>query len=553
MKKIIIAFALSFIVCSCNGFLDMTPRDSISDKVMWAETESAEYAVNSIYSYAYDIFATWPSAVGMTEAFTDEFKYGSYVNFAYCLIPSQVAYGGTNLTNSFVSVYLGCWSQLYSAVRRTNEAIYNLKTLGTALPETDQLRLMGELRLMRGWLYFELMKRYKEIIIYDEDLSQITIDKALSTEQQGWDMVWSDLSAAAESLPVKADAKGRLDRGAAFALQARAMLHAGEWQRVIDAVDALGGLGYALMPSYGDAFTTSVMAGNTEAILQYSFSYSDGVTHDFDFYYTPGGDYKLVGQQGGGYGTPTQEMVESYELAEGGFPDWSPWHSESGTMAEPPYDKLEPRFQATVLYNGASWKGRRIEPFVGGTDGWCQWNKEPQPQGRTTTGYYLRKFVDESHDLAARSQSTQHFVILRYGEALLNKAEACFRSGDAAGANAAIRAIRSRAGLPYTDRSGDALWQAIRQERRVELAFEDDWYWSLRRWGAAAGEYPEGLNNYQVHGLKIEATSVDGQYRYSYVSVDDKDRNFPKKMYRFPIPEGELNSNALVEQYPEWN
>ena len=109
-------------------------------------------------------------------------------------------------------------------------------------------------------------------------------------------------------------------------------------------------------------------------------------------------------------------------------------------------------------------------------------------------------------------------------------------------------------GLPYSNKSGSALWSAIRQERRVELAFEDHWYWDLRRWGDAVKDYPEGLNNYQVHGLKIEATAVDGQYQYTYVSVDDKDRNFPSKMLnRFPIPDGELNSNALVNQYPEWN
>ena len=552
MKKIITALGICVLAVSCNAFLDLTPRDSISDKVMWAGTESAEYAVNSIYSYAYDIFASWPSAVGMTEAFTDEFKYGSYVNFAFCLIPSQVAYGGTNLTNSFVDVYLGCWGSLYDAIRRTNEAISNLKTLGTGLPADVQERLGGELRLMRGWLYFELVKRYKDVIIYDEDLTAITIDKELSTEEQGWDFIWEDLDHAASVLPEKASAAGRLDKGAALALITRAMLYAGRYDKVIQAADELERLGYALEPSYADAFTKTIPAGNKEAILQYCFSYSDGLTHDFDFYYTPGGDYKLVGQQGGGYGTPTQEMVESYELAGGGFPDWSPWHS--ATTAEPPYARLEPRFQATILYNGAPWKERRIEPFVGGTDGWCQWNKEPQPRGRTTTGYYLRKFVDEGHDLSVRSQSTQHFTLLRYGEVLLNKAEACFRTGDTAGANAAVRAIRSRAGLPFSDCSGDALWKAIRQERRVELAFEDHWYWDLRRWGDAVKDYPEGLNNYQVHGLRIEPTAVDGQYLYTYVSVDDRDRNFPQKMLRrFPVPDGELNSNKSVNQYPEWN
>lgn len=551
MKKIFIALSLCSVLTACNKYLDMTPRDSISDKVMWTSVESAEYAVNSIYSYSYDIFANWPSAVGITEAFTDEFKYGSYVNFAYCLIPSQVAYGGTNLTNSFVTVYLGCWSSLYDAIRRTNEALSNLKTLGTALPEGDRTRLEGELRLMRGWLYFELVKRYKEVILYDEDLSAISVEKALSSEADGWKFIKDDLTFAVEALPEKSAAKGRLDKGVAYALISRAMLYAGDNDAVIAAADALAGLGYSLMADYASVFTVPVQSGNPESILQYSFSYADNVTHEFDFYYTPGGDYKLVGQQGGGYGTPTQEMVESYELATGGFPDWSPWHGT--TTAQPPYDKLEPRFQATILYNGAPWKGRRIEPWIGGTDGWCQWNKEPKPEGRTTTGYYLRKGVDETHNLAERSQSIQHFVLLRYGEVLLNKAEACFRKGDTEDANAAVKAIRSRVGLPYTNKSGDALWQAIRQERRVELAFEGLWYWDLRRWGDAAEAWPRGLNGYQVHGLKIEPTAVDGQYKYTYVSVDDRDRNFPEKMYRFPLPEGELNSNPLVNQYPEWN
>ena len=553
MKKFIYGiFPLLGILASCNSFLDMTPSDSISDKVMWSTTENAEYAVNSIYSYSYDIYANWPSAVGMTEAFTDEFKYGSYVNFAYCLIPSQVAYGGTTLTNSFVSVYLGCWETLYTAIRRTNEAISNLKTIGTGLPEGDRTRLEGELRLMRGWLYFELVKRYKDVIIYDEDLTQIAVNKALSTEAAGWAFIWEDLSYAARVLPEKSAARGRLDKGVALTLITRAMLYAGEYDKVVAAADEMKRLGYALMTNYADVFTTPIQSGNTESVLQYSFSYSDNVTHDFDYYYTPGGDYKLVGQQGGGYGTPTQEMVESYELAAGGFPDWSPWHGS--TTEEPPYALLEPRFQASILYNGASWKGRIIEPYVGGTDGWCTWNKEPQPQGRTTTGYYLRKGVDESHDLLQQSQSTQHFVLLRYGEVLLNKAEACYRKGDADQANAAVREIRSRAGLPYSDKSGEALWQAIRQERRVELAFEGQWYWDLRRWGDAAADWPVGLNNYQVHGLKIEPSAVEGQYLYTYVSVDDKDRNFPQKMlHRFPIPDSELNSNALVEQYPEWN
>ncbi|MBO4468878.1 MAG: RagB/SusD family nutrient uptake outer membrane protein, partial [Bacteroidales bacterium] len=366
---IICLVASVFAGVSCNSLLDLTPRDRVSDIVMWNDVQSAEYAVNDIVSYTYNIFASWPSSVGMTEAFTDEFKYGSYVNFAYALIPSQVAYGGTNLTNNFVDVYLGCWGSLYSAVRRTNEALDNLHTLGTKLSAADAQRLEGELLLMRGWLYFELVKRYKEVILYDEDLTAIKADKALSTEAQGWDFIEKDLKDAAAKLPVKAAAAGRLDKGVAFAVTSRAMLYAGRNQAVVDAVDSLAALGYSLEPAYADAFTKSVSAGNKETIFQYSWSYSDNITHEFDFYYSPGGDYALAEQIGGGYGTPTQEMVESYEYATGGKPDWSAWHGT--TTTDPPYALLEPRFQATILYNGAAWKGRTIEPYVGGIDGFC--------------------------------------------------------------------------------------------------------------------------------------------------------------------------------------
>jgi hypothetical protein len=450
------------------------------------------------------------------------------------------------LTANYVDVYLGAWGGLYGAVCRTNEALNNLHNLGTGLDKADQARLEGELRLMRAWMYFELVKRYKDVIIYDEDLSAITKDKALSPEADAWKMIKDDLAFAEANLPEKAQAKGRLDKGVAYALASRALLYAKDWAGVIEAANQVEALGYGLESNYAGIF-----AGNgKETILRYNFSYSDNVTHSFDYYYSPGGDYARVGQQGGGYATPTQEMVESYELAKGGFPDWTPWHGT--TTEEPPYAQLEPRFQASVLYNGASWKGRKIEPYVGGLDGWAEWRKEAQPQGRTTTGYYLRKGVDESHNLAERSKSVQPFVILRYGEVLLNKAEACYRNNDAAGANAAVKAIRSRVGLPYSDLSGDELWAAIRQERKVELAFEGLWYWDLRRWGDAQKAYPTGLDNYQVHGLKIAPSAVAGQFEYTYVSVDDKDRDYPERMNRFPMPSNELNNNALVEQYAEW-
>lgn len=542
MKKIIAGLFLmgaSLGFTSCNDFLDMTPTNSVSDKGVWTSVTTAEYAVNYIYSYVYDV-AVAQCVAGMTESLTDQMKYGSYNYNSLCFIPSEIAYGGSTLTANYVDVYLGYWGSWYTAIRRTNEGIYSLHKYGT-LSQEDATRLEAEMRFVRGYLYFDLMKRYKEVIIYDEDITSITENKALSTEEEGWNYIETDLKYAASNLPKKENANGRANCGMAYAFLTRAMLYAERWDVVKSAAEEVEKLGYTLEDNYADVCMKDLKDGNKEAILQYAFDIAADVTHSFDYYYTPGG----------GYGTPTQEMVEAYEYADGsGFPDWSAWHAE-GVTQTPPYEDLEPRFQATILYNGAAWKGRTIESYIGGNDGFCIWNKEQEHKGRTTTGYYLRKLVDETHDVIAVTDSKQPNTIIRYGEVLLNKAEACYHLNDAAGANAAIKAIRARVNLPYSDKSSDKLWAAIRQERKVELAYEGLWYWDLRRWKDAAKQYPEGLNGYQVHGLKIEK-QANGDFTYTYVSVDDKDRTFPEKMYRFPLPSNELSSNALVTQYPEW-
>ena len=546
--KAIIAAGISLGAFSCTPYLDMAPTDSVSDKLIWETTENAEYHVNYIYTYLYDLLMN-QCAAGQTEALTDMMKYGSYNYNALCYIPSEIAYGvEQTLSAGYVSTYLGYWGTWYQGIAKTNKAIDCLKRYGQ-MSDEDKLRLEAEIKFMRASLYFDLMKRYKEIIIYDEDLLAYSKDKELSTEAQGWDFIYNDLKFATDYLPAREAANGRLNKGMAWAFMTRAMLYAERWEEVKTAAEEVEKLGYGLEADYADAYSKAVNAGNNEAIIQYLFDRTNDVTHSFDFYYTPGGDYALHGETGGGYGTPTQEMVESYELATGGAANWAAWHGT--TTQTPPYADLEPRFHATILYNGAQWKGRSIEPFVGGVDGWCQWNLDREPMGRTTTGYYLRKLVDESHDVIAYSGGVQPLTIMRYAEVLLNKAEACYRLDMSAEANEAVKAVRARVGLPYTDKGGSALWDAIRQERKVELAFEGLWYWDLRRWGVAHKQYPEGLSGYQQHGLKIE-NNGDGTFTYTYVSVDDQDRNFPEKMYRFPMPSGELNNNALVEQYPEW-
>lgn len=534
---------------SCTDLLDMTPTNLVSDKTMWEKTETAEWAVNSLYTYVYSVMAN-QSVVGLTESLTDMMKYGSYNYNSLAFVPSEFAYGEDHtIKATYVNAYMGYWGTRYSQITKINEAYSNLKKYGK-MSDTDKIRLEAEIRFMRAYVYFDLVKRYKEVIIYDENMDAIVKNKALSTEEKAWDFIQADFDFAADKLPVKEDAKGRLDKGAAYAMLTRTMLYAKRYDAVISASEAIAKLGYDLEKKYSDSYSKTIASGNVEAILQYLFNRAENITHSFDFYYSPGGDFTMHGETGGGYGTPTQELVESYELAAGGFPDWSDWH-DVGVTRTPPYALLEPRFQATVLYNGSQWKGREIQPWLGGADGFCEWNVEPEPDGRTTTGYYLRKMVDETHNVIQYTSGVQPFTVIRYAEVLLNRAEALYKTGKEGEANDIVNKIRDRVGLPALSVDGEELMAAIRQERKVEFAFEGLWYWDLRRWGIAHEKYPLGLSDYMVHGFKI-TKDEEGNFTYDYISVDDQKRNFPQRLYRFPLPAAELNNNGSVNQFPEW-
>ncbi|MBW8327238.1 MAG: RagB/SusD family nutrient uptake outer membrane protein [Prolixibacteraceae bacterium] len=537
---------------SCDKYLDLTPTDKLSDKVVWQNASSVELYVNGFYPYiaSYGSFGSGESQVGLTEGLTETLKYGSMTPGTHVGFANILAYGSGGISAPTASWNLGMWDDLYTRIRRVNEFISGLKKYGTALDETSKNRFEAEARFFRAFLYFQLIKRSGDVILYDEDLSAISRDKDVSPESEGWDMVQKDLEFAANNLPAEWPVanRGKVTKGAAFAMQSRAMLYAKRWDVAKAAADEVIKLNLYTLPAgttvadYNKSFKSS-LAGNTESILEYNYLIA-GPNHGFDKLFTPGGDATGIG----GRATPTQEMVESYEKASGGFVDWSAWHTEAGTTVVPPYSQLEVRFHASVLYNGADWKGRKIETFVGGTDGWASFKDDPNPSGRTTTGYYLRKLVDETHTDLNSVPSTQTWVAIRLSEVYLNRAEAAYMLKDLSTANSDVRKVRERVGLPYSDKSGEDLMAAIRQERKIELAYEGHLYWDMRRWHLAHTAY-SGPGS-RVHGFKIVKEGAN--MMYSYVDCDKQDRSFPEKMYRIPLPETELMNNSAIQQYSEW-
>ena len=411
------AAALSMV--SCSDFLDTTPTDSASDKLIWSKYEYAQLQANYMYEdlnlingYGDGTGCTRDCFIGLSESLTELFKYGGYNYTSMNRIPSEFAYGtASTLTKSYVDSYLGCWGSMYRYISTANQSISNLHKYGTFADE-QKAEIEAEFRFFRAFYYFTLAKRYSKMILYTDNMEDYQKDHEAVGRTEVYEQIFKDLTFAGEHLPVSIKPNSRLTSGVAYALLSRAMLYAERWQDAKDAALKVMGMGYSMPADLETPYTP----GGEGAIFQFCFDLT-AQTHQFDCYYSPGGDKAAFANPvSGGYGCPTQEMVESFEQVTGGIPDWSPWHTAGGTQATPPYDQLEPRFAHTVLYNGADWKGRTIESFVGGADGWMEWMKQDMCEGKSTTSYYLRKRVDESNLFANGSKCTKPFTFIRYAE-----------------------------------------------------------------------------------------------------------------------------------------
>ncbi|MGM0531496.1 MAG: RagB/SusD family nutrient uptake outer membrane protein [Bacteroidota bacterium] len=528
-----------FVFSGCDDYLDTTPTDRISDEVVWSNENNVTLYVNAFYPYIdrYGNFGTSQFNGTLTEGMTETLKYGSYVPGTRAGDANMYVFDPEGISPS--GNLLDTWGETYERIRRVNEFLVGLENY-SELDEEINNRLEGQVRFFRAFLYFQLAKRHGGVILYTDMYLQK--DKNRSSAAETWDLIEEDLDFAASVLPAQWNNANseRVTKGAVFAFKSRAMLYAERWESAKNAADSVLSLNiYSLTDEYEEAWK----GGNSESILEYNYLLT-GPNHNFDKAYATFGEI----ENQGGSGTPTQEMVEAYEKADGTAVDWSPWHVEGGTSTRPPYEDLEPRFHATVIYNGSTWQGRTMENSVDGTNGrYMGYRDDTYTKGRTTTGYYLRKYRDEEHTDLVTYNSTHPWVELRLAEVYLNRAEAHHHLGNSGEALNDLNVIRERVGLPAkTGLSGDALFEVIRHERKIELAYEGHLYWDMRRWRLAHTEY----NGYRVHGMKI-AQSAEG-YRYEYVDCDLQDRKFLEKTYVLPVPYSELANNSAIEQYDEW-
>jgi len=294
----------------------------------------------------------------------------------------------------------------------------------------------------------------------------------------------------------------------------------------------------------------------------------------------PGTDGTSVGLDNGPNGyhnwagnAPIQELVDDYEMMDGTKFDWT-----NTTEAAAPYKNRDPRLSATILFDGAGWKPRskitsNPDPVNQIQTGSYQITGGALQAGLDTrqspvenwngswTGYYMRKFIDP--DPAVVDNNTRQYIpwpVLRFTEAVLNYIEANIELGQETEARNWLNKVRFRAGMPATTASGSALKSVYRNERRVELAYEEHRYHDARRWMIAGPTLGRKIQFINVIGnLKPGAVSPapyrhdETLYNYSYTPVVDnslENRTWLDKMYFRPISRDEVNKNSKLIQNP---
>lgn len=538
MKNIAKLFSVALVamsLTSCNDWLnDVNSTSKVDDAAVFATEKTTDLYVNGFYTWlnTYGQFGERQFAGSWTEAMTDIFKYSGSNLTSRAGQPNL--YSELAVPMSPGGDLYDCWDNAYSCIRRLNQFLALEEKYATNYPEARRAQWQAQARFFRAFMYFQLARRHGGVILYTELPSGP--DKARSSEAETWDLVEQDLDFCIANLPEVWDKAntGRVTKYAAAAFKSRAMLYAKRWQAAADAADLVINSGrYSLVSNYAQAWK----GDNSESILQFSYDQDLGPYTQFDFNYSPSTD----GSTGSCGPAPTQELVESYEKKDGTKMNWTPWHTT--TQTPPPYDQLEPRFAATVLYHGSKWKGLTMDISVQGPNAFfINYGEQAQSLGNSCSGYLLRKLLNESMTDVVSVKSSQPWVEIRYAEVLLNKAEAEYNLGNITAAQNAMNRVRARVGLPAKTSTGDQFWADYRNERKVELAFEGHLFWDMNRWRLCHIEY----NNYRRHGIKIDNGS------YEYVTIDRTEQMFDSKCYILPIPQAELNNNTLLEQYDEW-
>lgn len=537
IKLYICCLSLSLLVgiSSCKkDFLQKKPLDAYSETDVWTDLNLVQTFVNSKYQ-ALPHFYNWGAAANGPGLSTASDEGYSKFNYESVFLWNKAEVSPDNLS-------MDSWSPDYSFIRDCNVFFQNIGAVpGDAAMKK---RLTGEMKFIRAWCYFNLISRYGGVPLVTKvySLTDANVLSPRNSYQECMTFVIQELNDAAALLPDSYSGSdlGRVTSGAALTLKSRALLYAAsplnnvsndntKWQAAADAAKAVIDKGTYKLYSGADYKQLFLEKFNSEVILCYGMNstYWDSM---LDVMIAPNGYH------GWSVYAPSQNLVDDFEMKNGKMIS----DPASGYDPANPYQNRDPRFNAAILYNGTSFRGRPVEYFKGGLD-------SPQSQvenwNASLTGYNWRKYADETHDMAATG-SNQNWIIFRLAEVYLNYAEAEYELGNMDLATTYLNLVRSRSSvnMPLVTASSTALRDAIRHEREIEFCFEGLRFYDVRRWKIA-----NITDNKPLMAVNI-SKNPDGSFTYNYFALQQ--RKFIDANYLFPVPRYEIQKNNLLTQNP---
>jgi starch-binding outer membrane protein, SusD/RagB family len=533
MKKIYIYLAIvsAFILNnSCDEALDLTPLNSYSDIQVWSDPGLVEVFVNQIYTITVKTYKDNGLGWGMQ---TDEL-YGNH-NWM-----SERTFNRGQATPDNGGSSLNMWSSFYGGIRFCNIFFQNINKVDTIVNAAKVNRMKGEVYFLRALSNYELLIRFGGVPLITNvfDINNLTFNETRATFDQTKDFILSDIANAVKYLPSSytSSSNGRATIGAALALKSRLLLYVAspkfnptndqaKWTAAKNAALDVMNLGsYSL---YGNASTYNnifLSYFNSEVIFACVFPNNLRI----DRYNTFTHNANPNGYGGQTAYNPLGQLVDDFQMADGTAFSWSnPVH------ASDPYSNREPRFYATILANNQMFKGRLTEFWDGGLE---SQSSTMAPNNASKTGYGMRKMVNESWNTLVLNHTDCQWVVFRLAEIYLNYAEACDALGQSGEALTYLNKIRFRAGLP--NETSTNLTDKIRHERRIELCFEGQRFFDIRRWGIAE------IGSQNALGINIKKSGTT----FTYKIITTESRIWDPKLYYMPIPRSEIQNNPNIAQ-----
>lgn len=537
IKNIILVMAMFFIASCSDNFLNVYPTDKLSDATFWKDEKDADLALAGVYNQ----FEFWWNPIYWDMASDNGYSQFPWENF------QNWGNGNVNPTSIGYSFYD------FNLVTRANTFLENIDNV--PMDESKKKRYIAEVRFLRAYDYYRKVMWHGDIPLITKTFdspSESIVPRTPKSEVVAF--ILSELEAASTDLPKEnnVDSKGHATAGAAIGLKARLELYEGantpsmyaaaatDAKRVMD-------MGvYALFNDYPGIFLVDNETVQTETILD--------VQYMKDVFWNQIYRRFFAGSVGGWSSlSATQSIVDAYGMTNGKAIN----EAGSGYDEDHPFADRDPRLDYTILYSGKPFNGSyysSIDQYLpGNVPNPNYWAVDVGPD----TGYNIAKYYDPSGS-SNPDNGGANVIVMRLSEMYLTYAEGKIESNaiDQSVLDA-INTVRARAynvavgdvgNYPAVTTTNQAeLRTIIRNERRVELAFEGLRYFDVKRWDLG----PTVLNGPLMGARKGSVDFATGEVTYATDRLMPETRNFfPNRNYLLPIPQSQMDLNPELNQNP---